>query len=457
MVIDKARLTTSVDPHAPVYQILTWAKVREQLQLVKPDLCALIDEMDPSDEYYFYKVSYPYGSEIVLNGDFGMPSSHGNGLQMIRFKKLAAQIQQDLGYNLGSNPAGIVLSNSPEIYMMIEDRIVSFGMSEPGRILGLWRVLDPKISYYPVSLWNITAGARSMFMLPKITEKSSYNRLRKAFHLDPYSPKRVMDHWNMFRGIANHPDFHETWSCEILFFTSKWFEKLEDPAWLKFHRYLLKYSWNTTQYWRNKFIWDLTFSRVQARRNIKPSPFVADTVKHLIVTGVGDVPGYAPSLDDSAGPVAGLQEVYLEVYQLKNYVPTMMQPTRFNMMADNNRPVYYSLQLPTAIELAPKASKRSSTISDLYEVKSLLEKYYDEMATGKLNLEYTPLHELTKRVGYTCFHTDVGDYSEIMLSGELPEMDPSFITVNRTCRNVEFSANSNFVRGCIRLASTVGK
>lgn len=432
-------------------QAVSWDQVRSSVQAVDAPLAKVIDDLDPSlQKLPFYRVSYSFGQEIVLNGTLGFPSK--NSRSLMRYPNWPTALNEELGPLLAAHPVMLVLNNSIEIYMTLEDRIISYGLLGPGTLFGLWRALDPPITYHPASLWSMTSGARTLFMLPKITEKASYNRLRKVFHLDPYSPKRNIDHWNMFRSIASHPEFEENWSTDILFFSQHWFNHLQDPAWAGFHRYLLQHAWNTTRYWRNKFIWDLTFSRIQMRRNLKPSPYIADTVKHLIGVGVGDLPGFSPALDNSSGPISRLQQVYLEVYQLRNYVPTMMQPYFYKMNEDPARPVYYSLQLPAAIELSPKTSKRASTISDLYEVKSLLDKYYYELAVGELNVEKTPLNELSKLVRYDYFHADVGDYTEIHPAATLAEDDPSFLTLQNTCRNVEFSANCNFVRGCVRVS-----
>ncbi len=55
-------------------------------------------------------------------------------------------------------------------------------------------------------------------MLPKISETNSHNKLAQAFHLSNPSPRSLLDHWNIFREIANHPSLGDPWTAEILFF-----------------------------------------------------------------------------------------------------------------------------------------------------------------------------------------------------------------------------------------------
>jgi hypothetical protein len=56
--------------------------------------------------------------------------------------------------------------------------------------------------------------------------------------------------------------------------------------------------------------------------------------------GMGEAPGFAPAIDDSAGPIIRLQAIYSEDYQL-TYAPTIMSPHMFSI--NEQRPVYYSL------------------------------------------------------------------------------------------------------------------
>lgn len=211
-------------------------------------------------------------------------------------------------------------------------------------------------------------------------------------------------------------------------------------------------TWQGSEFFRNQFMWDLALSLIQQQRNIKPNPYIADTVKHLLAMGVGALPGFAPALDDHAAPVRRLQEIFTTIYQLQDYAPIIMQPQFFSLKQKESRPIYYSLQYPTTIEFSPRSREGSTKIFDLYEIRSLLNKYLNDIASDKLNVKGTLVYELPEKVQYDFFHTDIENYTGIRLSKEIPEEDAAFKRVLANV-NKRFPANSTFIRGCIRITA----
>jgi len=260
----------------------------------------------------------------------------------------------------------------------------------------------------------MTAGARSLCMLPKISEAAGYNKLRRAFQLQSEIPKNLLDHWKIFREISNHPDFGENWSLEVLFFSKKWFESLNGKKWRDFKLYLFERAWEGSEFFRNQFIWDIASSFIQKQRGIKPGQSVIDTVKQLLFMGISALPGFAPGLNDEAAPIHKLQEIFTNVYQLKDYSPIIMQPHIFSLK--NSRSVYYSLQYPTSISFSPQSRENSTKIFTAYEIKSFLKKYLTDLRSDKLNLTGALIYELLEKVQYDFFHTDIKNYTGIRLS-----------------------------------------
>lgn len=436
----------------PFMEELTWEQAREDVIRVNPEFANIIDELSPGKEYTLFKARYPYGSEILKRGDLCLPNGNGE-IVPLHHPTIADDMREKLNYNLDSNPVTLVLRNSLELFANLQDRTIPlYGMIPQGKIFGLWRILNPNRSHQPVFIWDMTAGARSIFMLPKISEAEKHKKLKKTFYVNADTPRSLICHWQVFREIANHPYFPQPWYAEVLFFSKKWFEHLNDPEWLKFNYYLLKSAWLGSEFWRNQFFWNLIFSIVQKIRDIKPSPYVTDTVKYLFAISVGELPGFAPALDDSCAPIQGIQKAYLEIYDLKSYAPIIMQPSLFDMNDSKCRATYYSLQYPNAVELGPKSRSRSSLITDLYEIKSLLTKYLSELNSGQFNLEGTPLHNFIKLGGFDYFHDNAGPYYGIQESGEIPKDDDSFLAAFKNSKNNEFPSISTFVRGCIKIS-----
>jgi hypothetical protein len=432
-----------------------WSEVRDQVQAVNPEFSELIDSLDPGPECRMFEVVYSYGDKFIDSGEFYLPGENG---ELIPFtdSRVEPEIQEALGYNMNTNPVTIVLENTIEMLVTLEDRIVPFGLRRPGDVFGAWRTLDKpnqnNLSHSSVFMWDMTAGARSMFMLPKISEAVAHNKLKQAMHIGADKPRDLLDHWKVFRALAKSPDFGEPWQVKLLFMSREWFEKMYDPAWIKLRSYFLNRAWHSTEFWRNQFVWNLTFARIQSIRNIKAASYIADIVKHILAIGSGAVPGFRPALDSSLGPVEGLQRAYIDHYELKTYAPIIMEPSVFHSEPKEN-PAYYSLQFPSALELSPKTSGRSSAISDLYDIRALLNKYMKQISSDGLNIEATPLYELSRTIHMDYYHNNVDLYEGMKHSEQLCEDDPAFAEMMRRFPGREFPKNSAFVKGVISVHS----
>lgn len=432
---------------------LTWDDIRKVVTQINPEVANIIDSLSPSSKYTLYAIDYPFGSEIVKKGCLYLPSE-GGILVPLTSSQISDTVREDLNYNFGSNPVTLILEKSVELFVMTEGQNAPllYGLIPAGAIISTSIILSRGISQHPAFIWDLTAGTRSIFMLAKISKMAGFRRLKRAFHLQSDKPNKLIDHWDIFKELANQQAFGERWSTKLLAFSKKWFDHLDDTAWDKFHLYLLKSARHATEFSRNEFIWGLVFSFIQRYKHIKPNPYISDTVKHLLKIGVGAIPGMAPAIDEMGAPIRRLQEIFLDIYGLEDYGPIIMQPAYFNLYNDT-RPVYYSLQYPNLLEFSPKGRENPSAIQELCEVRSLLAKYLEEICSGILNLDGIPLYDLTEKVKFNFFHSDSGPYYNINNSTEIPKDDPSFSKL--LCsekQNLRFPFNSSFVRGCVRIS-----
>jgi hypothetical protein len=222
----------------PKLQVLHWETARNLVAKVNSSLAKLIDDICPNKKYKLYKVNYTFGDEILKNGSLNLPDEQGV-LHPLSSNKFDKPLQTNLSYNMGANPVCLVLKNSVELFITIEKRIVPFALIYPGKVFGLWRLLDSMPSYCPlIYFWGITAGARSLFMLPKISDTLSHNRIKKQLQICSNLPKHLQDHYLTFKEIANHSGFNtnKPWTAELLFFSKEWFQHLDDPCWKDFHK-----------------------------------------------------------------------------------------------------------------------------------------------------------------------------------------------------------------------------
>ncbi|HVV69057.1 MAG TPA: hypothetical protein VHE99_08530 [Gammaproteobacteria bacterium] len=431
---------------------LTWNQIRKEVTTVNPELALIIDKISPSDKYWVAKTTYPYGSNVMEKSLLMLPNSK-NLIVPITDASIDSVIREGLGYNLHSNPVSLVLKNSFEIFLPLADRTIPLsGLIYPGQAFGAWRVVNPKKTEHPIFIWDMTAGARSVFMLPKITETKKHMQLKKAYNLTVSPPRSMMEHWEIFRQLAKHPKFKQPWDAEILYFSKSWFDHINDPKWKPLYYYLRDSAWGGSEIWRNQFIWNLFFSLVLQKYEGRPNSYIIDTVKYLLYMGISAFPGLAPAKDNLAGPFLELQRIYAEDYELKNYPPIIMQPQMFNSANSQGCSVYYSLQFPNAPEFKPSSRMRVSLISDLHEIKSLMNYYEQELLSRKFNLETTSLCDLFNKVRYDYFHNGVELLSGIRDSGEIATEDRYFSTTLDGTVHKNFPDRSSFVKGCIRLS-----
>jgi len=289
-------------------------------------------------------------------------------------------------------------------------------------------------------------------MLPKISDKASHNKLIREFNISCDAPTSILDHWEVFSSIVKHPDFGSKWRVELLFFSKKWFNDLSDNVWVKFRNYLLNRVWLHSEFKRNRIVWDFIFSMVKENKNIKSDPYLTNIVEHLLYVAAGEFPGFSPAIDDRSGPIARLQEIYLNVYGLKDYAPIIMEPNFFSIN-NESRPVYYSLQHPTAMEFSQKSNKRASAIDYLYLTNLTLSKYISELLYGGYNLEDAILYKIIKKTNFSCFHSNIDKpITGIHDSQEIPREDMFFLDRLPSCRGKRFPISNTFLKGCVRLS-----
>jgi hypothetical protein len=344
-------------------ELVSWEQVRKEVAQINLTFAQAIDELNPGKKYPLVKVAYPYGSYVLKRAELMLPNSKGV-IVPITDATIDSKLRGMLNYNLNSNPVSLVLNNTFEIFLPLPDRTIPMsGLITKGATFGAWRVLNPQSTQQPVFIWDMTAGARSIFMLPKITEEKKHFKLKKAFGVTANKPDSLIEHFEIFKQIASHPEFPQPWQAEILYFPKKWFDHLDDEAWFKFYYHFYRSTWQTTEYWRNRAVWDLVFSVIVMNNKIRPNAYIVDTVKYLLAVGIGAQSGFSPATNNSAGPISELQKIYMQEYDIRDYPPIIMHSASFDINNNKQSPIYYSLQFPTAIEFSPKSRTRTSLLS----------------------------------------------------------------------------------------------
>lgn len=230
---------------------ITWDEVRADFKKVEPELTQIIDKLSPGKNYPLLQVAYPFGSLIFDEAKVHLPSHKYESIP-ISHSQVPGKIKDHLGYS--SLPLGCVINlHGIEIFRELDDRFHSISFFNQGLHLGIWEFFERPTPF------SISAGARSLMMLPKISDNSSHAALKKYGVVSPH-PRSPFDQWQIFREMASHENFSTTWNCNVVYFTEKWIGKIKnDNAWLSFKYFILKRAWEHIEYSRNRFLYDETW------------------------------------------------------------------------------------------------------------------------------------------------------------------------------------------------------
>lgn len=441
MVIPRG--TEKMSQKATLIEELLWDKIRLSVAEAEPELAQQIDRISPGKKFTLLRLRYPFGCRIVEKNQFFLPD-HSN-LDPTR----RALIQAKLAY--AQIPLGVITSHAAEYFLDLPQKIISLGVARPGLRLGF---VDHFTAMFPCTL---VSGARSLYMLPKISETLAHRQLRRKYGVIDPPPKRFYDHWKIFKQLAHYQTLLD-WSCEILCFTQPWFSKLQsDSAWAELNGYIAKQAWHQQATLRRKCILDLVwehFIDYLSLRNLKFDPYVMDILRQITYILTGIYPGSAPyNGSDEFGPIGMFQSIYeaADGYNIR-YAATIMQPQYFNRQF----PTYYSLQLANLFEVLPRIKRVTSTIDNLRDLSELMtiflqkheEKWQEVMIEPNLMLK-----NFLSKIAVSYFHGEMFAYGNIIKSSsKLPGLDPRFnYNPAKNAKKLEFARNSSFFKGCVML------
>lgn len=432
------------------YEVVNWNEVKDQVKAVNPEFYELAEAIGIPDDDYLYKVSYSYGCEILKRRLFRFPGKR-NKLMPLDEPDLPNNIKEDLGYALKRTPLTMVLSKSVELFIDTDKKLFPWQILTEGKFLAVFSLLEESRLFYPPDVFSITAGARNVFMLPNIGDQALHQNLKNALGIKQPTPKNLVEHWPVFRDIYNKAATDkDEWMVELLLFPKHWIDKLKNKTEYKnLYAFIANQEWRKTVYSRHKTFFELALSEVQQVRNLKPNPYLLDTVKHILAIAAGGIVGFQVALDEQMLPLNLIQAIYNDIYKIKDHMPIILQPGKFSSQL--RRTTYYSLQFPTTLEFAPRAKKDSSTLHELLEIKHIIYTFLTETANNGLPVDDPILEKVVQEATFQFFHSKPDKFGEVSPSSSIPHIDTALEKMLRDNPKKAFPSTGTFVRGCITI------
>lgn len=431
-----------------------WKDVRSSVMKVNPELAKVIDGCRSLHKYKLYKATYQFGDRILDSGMLRLPTQSRKTV-LFNDPSVPAKIKKDLDYS--SCPVFLSLDKKAEVFFEHGDRVFSFATMNEGLTIGLLENLDPLVSFCLRSFWSISAGARSLFMLPKISEQAAHTKLQKHFGFIKESPKKYFDHFYTFKSIVDSSELQSLWSMDVIFFSEKWLQRDNaNKDWLRFYLFLLDVLVRHSGYARNKatfdVLWHLFIDELN-KKHKRPNNHVFGVVQHLLAIINGVAPGYRPAFqDETYAPITELQKVYVDIYKL-NQFPTIMIPSHISTRVDDvNRPIYYSIKYMSGCDINVYKREMDSVLNILIQTCSLCGDFYRLTKSKQLKLDGTLIERLILSTELLYFHIvsyKSATYS-IMPAEIMPQYDPNLL-LSSYGENLPFAGNSSFIRGCIMI------
>lgn len=436
---------------------VSWSDIREKVAAVEPTFARIVNEISPNESYHLYLAYYPYGAVKGDTISTLFPDSQG-GYFRVSDPDAPKDIVKDFGYSNNFAPFCLLLEKNLELFVDLSAFKITIPriVYSPGDFFPFARILsqNDSPSYAPNNVLTMTSGARSIFMLPSIGCSTHHSNLQRDFNIQSQASKYLYDQWFVFKELLNTKQVKCDWKSCLLYFPQIWIDKIKhEPAWIKLKLYLHEMAWKYYGYERNQFYYDLSFSMIQKKRNLRPNPYLADTARHLITTAIGAAPGYFPAINDDALPNKVLQDIYVNSYELKKYFPTILRPGHFDYTKDKF-PIYYSLQHPSTHMFSPKSRAVASTISEMRELERITRIFMQEFGNNDNMCSDTIINKISECIEINYYHNKNDLHNVIKKSEEISEIDSRFRDTKNiiSAKNATFASDAAFVRGCISIS-----
>lgn len=422
-----------------------WEEVRKEVAELNFTLAALVDQVEPGSELKLFRVRYPFGAYIFQQNQIQIPIAQRKLVPMSHHS-LPSQMREQLGYS--PIPLAFLMNKKIEVFTENRGGAAPLDLIHPGELLGLWEFFEGRGKCALSHSWQMTAGCRSVFFLSQIANEQSHRKLKMMYQVKSPAPKKLAEHWHVFREIAQSSHIECDWHCELLFVSQAFIKAVyQHPNYLALKNYLMEMLWEQTRIWRNRAYMDVnweTLSTVMALEDFKTVLTYMPIIRRLFDIGNGLALGFRPAIDETALPLKTLQTIYLNDYGLKEYAPVIMQPHCSTPPLSLRQPVYFSLLFPAQLYHKTKSRHKQSMLNELREVIHLNEAVNHWMLKHNY-LSFVKFNQLR----YEYFHSDSDALHKIRPTSTILQFDDKLASHVSLYSNRKFPEKSSFLRGSV--------
>lgn len=425
--------------------ILNWNEAINLIKSINSEMSDVMKQIKFTDEeYLFYKASYNFGDKIIRNKETFLSTESGGSIS-INDPQIPREIGNDLAYDINSeNPLGMILNKSCELYDERNGCAYSHSLLEKNYIFGIPKALDPRNSNRSSILnFVLNAGSRSLFMLPKISDRNSYIKLRQNLNININPPARVEDHWQTFVEITKQ--VKNDWNCDILFFSRKFIDKLKSKEWALLSLYLHRTHSSYYNAWHGMAnLWNQQQELIsQNKQMIKYNPNLINVIKYIVMLCANSELGCAPAINDDQAPISLIKDIYSRGYGLEN--PIIMTTSGFNFRDPESSPVYLSLHHPGLVLDSITSSGKKTNMAALIDIVHL-----NNLLRGNIlneaSIGNNVLLELVKSTKISYYHNNAAESFEIKNVTDISASDDRF-----QFDGTQFPVSAAFFNGCIKI------
>lgn len=339
-----------------MFQLKSWHEISPLLADINPRLFSIINGLQ-ADNLQFIEGRLPYGEALVECGQLNISEEE-------------SWVFEHLTHDWDTMPLGIVSEGCFEFQLANQNQAIPFASKQSGDLIGSRFAFD---SHIINGLCQVYAGAKSMLLLSKVTNKTLLKRLKFIHHTDFPAPEKFQDHGPMFKALVKSPKTCSSWRAKVIFLTDRAYQLLAQN--IEFHHMLLEdYLNNMPQTVRsraNRIIWAEAISKMREENILTNSalqdPQIIDTIWQIVEVATGYSPGYVPATSSQCGPVQDILHIFSHDYKIRNKIPTLLHLAYHRL--NSQRPIYYSLAKPNFTLEAPKLGYRRKTVVDLLSIE----------------------------------------------------------------------------------------